>query len=142
MSDVEGFNNSIDNIKEKITFFKDKNHKSKKIIKNLVLTKIRKSFGTLFIIATTSSSITLSLTGIGLIVIAISTGIARALAISNKVYYEIVMQKYSEHKDNIKSQRDQQTIKSTDKFYRKSLQNNMIDKSEKNSMYYFYKISG
>ena len=31
MNDVTSFNNSINNIKEMITFFKDKNNKSKKI---------------------------------------------------------------------------------------------------------------
>ena len=29
INDVNSFNNSINNIKEKITYFKDKNHKSK-----------------------------------------------------------------------------------------------------------------
>ena len=34
MSDVNSFDNSIKNIKEMITYFKDKNHKSKKRWKN------------------------------------------------------------------------------------------------------------
>ena len=33
MNDVNSFDNSINNIKEKITYFKDKNNKSQKIIK-------------------------------------------------------------------------------------------------------------
>ena len=72
LNDVNGFNNSINNIKEMTTYFKDKNNKSKKKYKKYkTLTTILKSFDTFVIIATTSGSITLSLTGIGLIVIPI-----------------------------------------------------------------------
>ena len=35
LNDVNSFNNSINNIKEWITYFKDKNNKSKKYIKNI-----------------------------------------------------------------------------------------------------------
>ena len=102
-NDVNSFNNSINNIKEMILYFKDKNHKSKeKCKKHKTKTTILKSFDTPVINATTSSSITFSLRGIGLIVIPISTGIACGLTISNKVIYEIIMQKDNEYKNNIK----------------------------------------
>ena len=66
MDEVNSFNNSINNIKEMITHFKVKNHKSKKKCKKYkILTTILNSFYTNFIGATTSSSITLSLTGFG-----------------------------------------------------------------------------
>ena len=69
LKDVYSFNNHINNIKEMITYFKDRNNKSnKKYKKYKTLTIILKSFGTIVIMATTSSSITLSLRGIGLIV--------------------------------------------------------------------------
>ena len=55
-----------------------------------MLTILLKSFDSFVIIATTSSSITLSLTGIGLIVILISTALACALSIGNKVIYEVI----------------------------------------------------
>ena len=64
-----------------ITYFKYKNNKSKKKYKTI--TTIIKSIDTFAIIATTSRSITLSLTGIGLMVIPISTASACALSISN-----------------------------------------------------------
>ena len=35
LNDVNSFNNHINNIKEMITYFKDKNNKSKKNIKNI-----------------------------------------------------------------------------------------------------------
>ena len=49
-----------------------------------MLTTLLKSFDTIVILATSSSSITLSLTGIALIVIPISTGIACGLTTSKK----------------------------------------------------------
>ena len=77
LNDVNSVNNHISNIKELITYFKDKNNESKKKYKKYkTRTTILKSFETFVIIATTSSSITSSLTGIGLIVIPKSTGIA------------------------------------------------------------------
>ena len=72
LNDVNSFNNSINKIKEMIAFIKDKNKKSKKKFRKYKMfpTKL-KSFDAIFIIATTSSSITLTLTGIGFIVIPI-----------------------------------------------------------------------
>ena len=88
LNDVNSFNNSENNKEEMITYFKDENHKSKKKIKNFkLLTTKLKSFASIVFNATTSSSITLSLTGIGLIVILIWTGIACGLAISEKIIY-------------------------------------------------------
>ena len=61
--DVNSFRNHIKNIKEMIAYFKDKKQKSKKKYRNLkIITTILKSFDTIVIIATTSSSVTLSLT--------------------------------------------------------------------------------
>ena len=78
-----------------ITYFKDKNNKSKKKYKKYkMLTTILKSFDTIVNIATTSTSITLSVTGIGLKAITISTATAYGLTTGNKVKDEIVMQKY------------------------------------------------
>ena len=112
-----------------ITYFKDKNNKTKKRYKKYkTLTTILKSFDTFVIIATTSSSITLSLTGIGLLVIQKSTASACALSIGKKVSYEIIKNKFKKYKKF--SERDQQTIKTFDKLFRKFLQGNIIDKSE------------
>ena len=133
INDVNSFNNHINNIKEMITYFKDKNNKSKRKYKKYkTITTILKSFDTFVIIATTSSSITLSVTGIGLIVIPISTASACALSIGNKVLYEVVVNKYNKYKKQY--ERDQQSIKSFDKLYRKSLQDNIIDKTEYESL--------
>ena len=112
-----------------ITYSKDKNDKSKsKYSKYGTLTAKLKSIDTFVILATTSSSITLSLTGFGLIVIPISTGIACGLSVSNKVLYEVIINKCNKNK--ILYAKSQQTISSFDKIYRKSLQDIIIDKNE------------
>ena len=81
-NDVNSFNNHINNIKEMITYFKDKNNKSKKRYKvyKTLNTKLE-SVDSIVVIGATSTSITLSLTGISLIIIPISTGIASTFII-------------------------------------------------------------
>ena len=92
LNDVMSFNISVNNIKEMIQYFKDKNNKSKKKYKKYkTLTTVQKSFDTFVIIATTSSSITLSLTGIGLIAIPIPTATACGLSFGSKVIYENII---------------------------------------------------
>ena len=86
-----------------VTYFKDKNEKSKKEYKKFeILATILKSLDTFVIIATTSSALSMSLTGIGFIVIPISSAILCGLIVNNKVIYEIVVQKYNKYKDNMK----------------------------------------
>ena len=101
-----------------IIYFKNKNNKYKKNIeKSKKLTTISNSFDTFVIIATTSSSITLSVTSIGLIDIPISTRIASGLTITKKIIYEIVIEKYNEYKNQYR--KDQQTIHFLINFIRK-----------------------
>ena len=127
--DVNSFNNSINNIKEMITYFKDENHKSKKRYeKYKTLNTILESVDTIVIIGATSTSITLSINAIGLIILPISAGIACTLSLGYKILHKLIMSKYNEYKKRY--ERDQQTIKSFDKLYRKSLQDNVIDKTE------------
>ena len=96
LNNVNSFNNHINTIKKMITYFKDNNNKSKKIYKKYkTITTILKSIDTFVINATTSSSITLSLTRISLVVIPLSTASACALPIGNKVIYEIIIKKYN-----------------------------------------------
>ena len=133
INDVNSFNNSINNIKEMITYFKDKNNKSKKKYKNYkTLNRILESVDSVVIIAATSTSITLSITGVGLIILPISAGIACTLSLGNKVLHKIIISKYNKYKKQY--EKDQLTIKSFDKLYRKSLQDNVIDKTEYESL--------
>ena len=133
INDVNSFNNHINNIKEMITYFKDKNNKSKKKYKNYkTLNTILESADSIVIIGTTSTSITLSITGVGLIILPISAGIACALSLGNKILHKIIINRYNKYKKQY--DRDQNTIKSFDKLYRKSLQDNVIDKNEYESL--------
>ena len=133
INDVNSFNEHINNIKEMITYFKDKNNKSKKRYKKYkTLNTILESVDSIVIIAATSTSITLSITGFGLIILPISAGIACTLSLGNKLLHEIIINKYNKYKKLY--ERDQQTIKSFDKLYRKSLQDNVIDKNEYESL--------
>ena len=119
INDVNSFNNRVNNIKEMITYFKDKNHKSKKRYKNYkTLNKILESVDSIVIIGATSTSITLSITGIGLIILPISAGILCAVSLGNKVLHKLIINKYNKYKKQY--DRDQQTSKSFDKLYRKS----------------------
>ena len=133
INDVNSFNNHINNIKEMITYFKDKNHKSKKKYKNYKnLNTILESVDSIVIIGATSTSITLSITDIGLIILPISAGIACTLSLGNKVLHKLILNKYKKYKKQY--ERDQQSIKSFDKLYRKILQDNVIDKNEYESL--------
>ena len=93
---------------------------------------ILESVDTIVVIGATLTSITLSITGIGLIVLPISAGIACNLSLGDKVLNKLMIIKHNKYKDQY--QKDQQTIKSFDKLYRKSLQDNVIDKSEYESL--------
>ena len=83
-------------------------------------------------IGATSTSITLSVTGVGLVTLPISAGIACTLSLGNKVLEKLIINTYNKYKKQY--ERDQQTIKSFDKLYRKALQDNVFDKIEYNSL--------
>ena len=88
INNVNSFNNHVNNIKEMITYFKDKNHKSKERYKNYkTLNTVLESVDSIVIIGATSTSITLSIAGIGLTILPISTGIACTLSLGNKVLH-------------------------------------------------------
>ena len=129
LHDVNSFNNHINKIKEMITYFKDKNYKSKRRYKNYkTLNTVLESVDSIVIIAATSTSIILSVTGVGMIILPISAGIACTLSLGNKILHKLIMNKYNKYKKQY--ERDQNTIKSFDKLYTKSLQDKIIDKTE------------
>ena len=131
INDVNSCNNSINNIKEMISYFKDINHKSKKRYKNYKnLNTILESVDS--IVGATSTSITLSVPGFGMVILPTSAGLVSTLSLGNKVIHKLIINKYSKYKKQY--ERDQQTIKSFDKLYRKSLQDNIFDKTEDDSL--------
>ena len=112
-----------------ITYFKDKNNKSKKRYKNYkTLNTILESIDSIVISGATSTSITLSITGIGLNILPLSAGIACTLSLRNKVLHKLNLNKNNKYKKQY--EKDQNAIKSLGNLYRKSLQNNVIDESD------------
>ena len=93
---------------------------------------VLESVDSFVIIGATTTSISLSVIGIGLIVLPISAGIACGLSLGNKILHKLFINKYNKYKKQY--ERDQNTIKSFDKLYRKSLQDNIIDKTEYESL--------
>ena len=133
INDVNSFNNHVNNIKEMITYFKEKNNKSKKRYKNYkTLNTVLESIDTIVIIGASSTSITLSITGIGLVISPISAGNACTLSLGNKVLHKLIINKYNKYKKQYEG--DQNTIKSFDKLYRKSLKDNIIYRNEYESL--------
>ena len=102
-----------------------------------MITTKPKSIDKVVFIATASSSITSSLTGIGLVPIAISKSIACGIMNVYKVKFEVIMQKNYKYKKQ--SEEDQQSTRSFRELYRKSSLNNLIDKIEYESLYVFNK---
>ena len=99
---------------------------------NKTITPILTSVDTSVFNATTSSSITLSLTGTRLIAIPKSIATACRLSIGNKVIYVITIIKYNKYKKQY--EKDQQTIILFDRLYRISLQDNIIEKNDYESL--------
>ena len=96
--DVNSFINTIKNIKEMISCFRDKNRKTKKRYKFYkTLSTMLESVDTIFNIGAISTSITLTITGIGLIVLPMTAGIACALSTSRKVLHKIIKNKYNKY---------------------------------------------
>ena len=96
-----------------ITYFNDKNNKPKKRYKNYkTLNTILESVDSIVITGATSTSKTLSVIGIGLIVLPISAGIVCTLSLGNKVLHKLNINKCNKYKKQY--DRDQQTIKSFD----------------------------
>ena len=85
-----------------ITYFKDKNHKSKKRYENYeTLETILESIGIFVNKGGTSTSISLSITGIGLIILPILDRIACTLSLGNKVLHRMIITKDNKYKKTI-----------------------------------------
>ena len=90
------------------------------------------SIDSIVIIGAISASIALWITGIGLIFLPLSAGIACTLSLGDKILHEVIIKKYNKYKKQ--KERDQQTIKSFDKLYEKSSQDILIDKNKYESL--------
>ena len=115
-----------------ITYFKRKNQKSKREKNYKTLSTKWESVDTIVIIGATSTSITLSITGVDSIVLPISAGIAWTLSLGNHILHKLIIKKNK--KCDRQYRKDQETIKSFVELYRKSLEDNLINKDENQSL--------
>ena len=94
-----------------ITYFKDKNHKSKKKYRSKkTLNRILESVDRIVFIGAAWFSITLSNSGFGLINWPLSAGIGCGLSLGNKILHRLIINKYIKYKKQY--ERYQNAIKS------------------------------
>ena len=65
-------------------------------------------------------------------ILPVSAGFACGLSLDNQILHKLIINKYNEYKEQ--NEIDRQTIKYFDKLYRKSLQDNVIDRNEFESL--------
>ena len=81
-----------------ITVFNEKSHKSKEKYKNYrTLNTILETVDSFYNIGATSTSLILSITGIGLIVLPIYAGIACTLSLGNKILHKLILNKHHKY---------------------------------------------
>ena len=123
-----------------VTYFKDENHKSKKKYENYkTLTSNLEAVDTVVIIGTTTNCVTLLVTGVGLTVAPISAQIDSALSLGNKIIRKKIINKDNEYKKQ--NQNDQQTTKSFDEVYSRSLRDDIFDEKTKMNIYVIILLS-
>ena len=140
---VNSFNNSIQNISFMMKYYELEEKKYKKnYTKYKLINNIINSIDGLIIIGTTSASVTLSITGVGIIVVPINAGVGCATAILVKICSSYLKKKEQNYKLN-------HTIiqKTLDDFRQKfttSSKDNHIDEKEDHrfvNMYENYRVA-
>ena len=92
-----------------VSYFKDRSHKStKKYRKYKTLSTILESVDTIVIFGAMSTSITLSITGIGLNLLPKAAGITCTLSLCNKVLQKLIINKYNKKKKNYMKETNKQ----------------------------------
>ena len=126
---VNSFNNSIQNISLMMKYYEmeEKKYKQKynkyKLINNLI-----NSLDGIIVIGTTSASISLSITGVGIIVVPIAAGVGCATGILVKICSSYLKKKEQNYK--IKYTIIQKTLDDFRQHYITSLKDNHIDEKE------------
>ena len=126
---VNSFNNSIQNISLMMKFYEmeEKKYKQKynkyKLINNLI-----NSLDGIIVIGTTSASISLSITGVGIIVVPIAAGVGCTTGILVKICSSYLKKKEQNYK--LKYTIIQKTLDDFRQLYVASLKDNCIDEKE------------
>ena len=126
---VNSFNNSIQNICLMMKYYEmeEKKYKQKynkyKLINNLI-----NSLDGILVIGTTSASISLSITGVGIIVVPIAAGVGCTTGILVKIFFSYLKKKEQNYK--LKYTIIQKTLDDFRQLYVTSLKDNHIDEKE------------
>ena len=139
LKEINSFNNSIQNIKDIQNFY---NHEAKKYKKKSKIYKLIncliQSIDGISVLAVSSTCVTLSVTGVGLVVVPIASGIGAGLCIISKIAGEYLKRK---EQHNIKKYTlAGRTLHDFCKLHSKCLEDNKIDLSEYNKLKQTYDV--
>ena len=123
---VNSFNNSIQNISLMMKYYELEENKYKnEYTKYKLINNIINSIDGLLLIGTTSASVTLSITGLGIITVPITAGVGCATGILVKICSSFLKKK--EQKDKLKYTIIQKTLDDFRQLFTTSLKDNHID---------------
>ena len=139
LKEKNSFSNSIQNIKDIQNFY---NHEAKKYKKKFKFYKIIncliQSIDGVLLLGVSSTAITLSVTGVGLFVVPIASGIGAGVSIISKILNEYLKRK---EQHNIKKYTlAGRTLHDYQKLHSKCLEDNKIDLNEYNKLKQTYDV--
>ena len=139
LKEINSFNNSIQNIKDIQNFY---NHEAKKYKKKSKVYKLMncliQSIDGVLLLCVSSTAITLSVTGVGLIVVPIASGIGAGVSIISKFLTEYLKRK--EQHNIEKYTLAGGTLHDFCKLHSKCLEDNKIDLNENNKLKQTYDV--
>ena len=126
---VNSFNNSIQNISLMMKYYElEENKYKKKYTKYKLINNLINSLDGIMVIGTTSASVTLSITGVGFIVVPITAAVGSATGILVKICSSYLKKKEQNYK--LKYAIIQKTLDDFRQLYITSLKDNHIDEKE------------
>ena len=139
LKEINSFNNSIQNIKDIQNFYNHEAKKYKKKSKQYKLINcLIQSIDGVSVLAVSSTCVTLSVTGVGLVVVPIASGIGAGLCIISKIAGEYLKRK---EQQNIKNYTlAGRTLHDYQKLHSKCLEDNKIDLNEYNKLKQTYDL--
>ena len=139
LKEINSFNNSFQNIKDIQNFYNHEAKKYKKKSKQYKLINcLIQSIDGVSVLGVSSTCVTLSVTGVGLVVVPIASGIGAGLCIISKIAGEYLKRK---EQHNIKKHAlAGRTLNDFCKLHSKCLEDNKIDLNEYNKLKQTYDV--
>ena len=139
LKEINSFNNSIQNIKDIQNFY---NHEAKKYKKKSktykIINELIQSIDGVLLLGVSSTAITLSVTGVGLIVVPIASGLGAGVSIISKILNEYLRRK---EQHNIKKYTLAcRILHDYQKLHSNCLEDNKIDLNEYNKLKQTYDV--